>query len=311
MKKRLYTAALTFTLSLTAIGAWADNGNGGNDATNHSSTYYINAPRFVRPLVEKWIDEYKKANPNADFAIAKTATNKKNSSLSILIQQEKDANTAGKTVYFAQYAIVPVTSKDSEADKALSKRALNAKTLKKLFFFGDDLDEAENKDKITDQVVVYAGNSSTSLAAPFASYYGEQAGNFRGKRIAGDDAYLISAIAEDPKGVTFNALPNVYDLQSRQLKGDLAVLPLDISKEQKASFTSLDNLIGTLESTEIKGIPVEKVGFSYADNHAIDGFVAWILANGTAYNHQFGLLQLNHKDAAQESSKVNQLTAQK
>lgn len=311
MKKNLFTAALSFTLSLVALGAWADNGNGETSTTNHAQTYYINAPRFVRPIVERWIDEYKKANPNADFAIAKTATNKQNSALNILIQQDKDAQKSGKTVYFAQYAIVPVTSKDSEAHKLLAQRTLNAKTLKKLFFFGDDLDEAENKDKTANQLVVYAGNSSASLATPFASYYGEQAANFRGKRIAGDDAYLISAIAQDPKGITFNALPNVYDLQSRQLKANLAVLPLDVSKEQKATFGSLDDLIAALETSGIKGVPVEKLGLSYAANQAIDGFVAWILAHGTAYNHEFGLLQLNNKDAAQETSKVSRLTAQK
>ncbi len=311
MKRNLFTAAFTLALSLNVTGAWADNHADGIDAPAANTTYYINAPRFVRPLVEKWISEYKKANPSAaDFAIAKSAATKKLSSINIQLQEHRDTGATDKVVYFAQYAILPVTAKDSEADKALAKRTLNAKALKKLFFWGDDLDEAENNDKLNDEVVVYAGSSNGSIATPFAAYYGEPAANFRGKRVAGDDAFLNTAIAQDPKGVTFNALPNVYDLQSRQLKSDLAVLPLDLSKEQRASLGSLDQLIGTLENSEVKGIPVEKLAFTYAGSTPLDRFVSWVLASGTAYNHEYGLMQLNGKDAARQLHQVNTLAAQ-
>jgi hypothetical protein len=311
MKKNLLTAALSLALSLNVIGAWAEDSRSGSDVAGHTNTIYINAPLFVRPLVEKWIGEYKKANPNADFAIAKSADTKKNSILNVLLQERKAYPQEGKTVFFAQYAIIPVTTRDSEADKALGRRALNTKTLKKLFFVGDDVEEADNKDKINREVVVYVGSSNVSVAPSYASYYGESTANFRGKRIAGDDAFLNVAIAGDPKGVTFNALPNVYDLQSRQLKDNLAVLPLDLNKDQHASFVSLDRLISTLEAGDIRGVAVEKVGFAYADNHAIDDFLSWVLSSGTAYNHQFGLLDLNAKDVAEESRKVVRLTAQK
>lgn len=311
MKKNFLTAALSLALSLNAIGAWADDNTGGNESATINPTYYVNAPRFVRPLVEKWIGEYQKSNPEAHFAIAQTAAGKKKSSVSVILQEKTEVTPGAKTVYFAQYAILPVTAKDSQAEKILAKKSLNTKSLKKLFFVGDDVEEADNKDKTLEQVVVYAGNSNGSLAAPFASYYGEQADNFRGKRISGDDFYLNSAIAEDPKGVTFNALPNVYDLQSRQLKDNLAVLPVDAGQEFKTSVSSLDNLIGVLENTHVKGIPVEKIGFSYTNNRTIDAFVSWILSQGTGYNHQFGLLKLSEKEVAQESTKVDQYTAQK
>ncbi|MBP7767858.1 MAG: hypothetical protein KA067_02120 [Prevotella sp.] len=310
MKKNLFTAAFTLALSLNVIGAQADNRTDGSDAPAATTTYYINAPRFVRPLVEKWISEYKKTDPSSDFAIAKSASTKKLSSINIQLQERKDTAASAKVVYFAQYAILPVTSKDSEADKALAKRSLNTKALKKLFFVGDDIEEAENKDKLNNQVVVYAGSGSSSIATPFAAYYGEPAANFRGKRVAGDDAYLNTAIAQDPKGVTFNALPNVYNLQNRQLRSEIAVLPLDLSKEQQASLSSLDQLISTLESGEIKGIPVEKVAFAYTGSTALDRFVSWVLTNGTAYNHAYGLLQLNSKDATRQLQQVNSLTAQ-
>jgi len=55
MKKNLLTAALSLALSLNVIGAWADDSRSGSDVAGHTNTIYINAPLFVRPLVEKWI----------------------------------------------------------------------------------------------------------------------------------------------------------------------------------------------------------------------------------------------------------------
>ena len=34
-----------------------------------AQTYTINSPRFARPLVEKWIEEYAKVEPNVHFRL--------------------------------------------------------------------------------------------------------------------------------------------------------------------------------------------------------------------------------------------------
>lgn len=309
MKKHIFTAVLALTLSFSATGLRAAGSNPEGAAAKAPATYYINAPRFVRPLVERLIGEYKQVNPQARLAIAKTADTRKNSQVTITLHDNSREQSAGKTVYFAQYAIVPITAANSEAYRLFDKKALGAKELKRLFFVGDDIDEAEQADKATSQVVVYAGGSSTSVAAPYVSYYGEPRANYRGKRIAGDDVYLNAAIAKDPRGITVNALPNIYDLDSRRLKSGLAVLPLDISKEARASLSTLDNAIAALEDGAIKGVAVTKIGFSYAHNAELDDFVSWVLSAGTAYNHQYGLLRLGDRDVSQESGKVNALTA--
>lgn len=123
MNIKLSTAILSLVLSAAGLlSASADNNVSlhDNNSTNPQAIYYIDAPRFVRPLVEKWITEYQKVQPAAHFAVAKSAANR---DASILHVQLSD-NTAGngqKTVYFAQYAILPVTTKGSDADKALSR----------------------------------------------------------------------------------------------------------------------------------------------------------------------------------------------
>lgn len=217
MNIKLSTAILSLVLSAAGLlSASADNNVSlhDNNSTNPQAIYYIDAPRFVRPLVEKWITEYQKVQPAAHFAVAKSAANR---DASILHVQLSD-NTAGngqKTVYFAQYAILPVTTKGSDADKALSRNELNVKKLKQLFFSGDDSngdnsDAGSKKATPFNSLVVYTGSGTQSVSRLFAAYYGQDASTFRGKRIIGDDQFLNTAIAKDPKGVTINAVSNLY-----------------------------------------------------------------------------------------------------
>lgn len=54
--KKIYTVIVTLVFSLQALVASAGNNTvADNNSENSSSTFYINAPRFVRPLIEKWI----------------------------------------------------------------------------------------------------------------------------------------------------------------------------------------------------------------------------------------------------------------
>lgn len=319
--KNLNIVLFTAILSLAGNTVWANNntesnGKESNSAVATASTFYINAPRFVRPLLEKWIAEYKKIDQHANFAIAKTAESRNNSVLNIQLNETSNNDLARRTVYFAEYAILPVTGKNSEAVKTLAKQELNTKTIKSLFFEKDDFEELDKNDKKASAYVVYTGNSKQSVSAEFASHYGKDISNFRGKRIAGDDQFLNTAIANDPKGITFNAVPNIYDLSTRKLKTNLALLPLDVDKNIRQAFaeeTTLDDFIRIVETNKSTNIPIERIGLSYADNDTrITNFIAWILAEGESYNHDYGLLRLDSKFVAQQAKELtSRLTAQK
>ena len=322
--KKLYIAIISVALSLAGNSVWAsspviNNGAEGNNSTESTtaSTYYINAPRFVRPLIEKWISEYKKVDSRANFAIAKTAETKGKSALNIQLN-EASANTglAQRTVYFAEYAILPVAGKNSDAAKTLAKQELNNKNIKSLYFEKDDFEEPDKADKKAASYVVYTGNGTQSVSAEFAYHYGKDASAFRGKRIVGDDLFLNTAIVKDPQGITFNAAPNLYDLNTRKLKSDLILLPIDVEKSQRAAFAeeaTVDELIRVLEANRDSNIPVERVGFSYQEGDSnIANFISWILQEGATYNHSYGLLNLDAKLVAQQVKNISgRLTAQK
>ena len=195
--------------------------------------------------------------------------------------------------------MLPITASGSEAAKVLEGKHLNSKKLKQLFFLNDDFDEDVKKVKTFENLIVYSGSNASSVAASFAHNFGEESSSFRGKRISGDDLFLNTALSKDPQGVSFNALPNIFDLQSRHIKSDLTIIGIDVKKDLEKTFSdkaTLDEVISVLESGKVSEVAVEKVGVSYnQSDDALNHFLQWVLENGTKYNHEYGLLNLSKK----------------
>lgn len=299
-------------LSISVSNSWAEQ-----ESTNTSSVRYIKAPRFARPLVEKWISEYAKTQPNVEFQIAKGNQNQGNIDLNVVFDnQESNTKEINHTVYFGELAVLPITARGSEADHVLEGKHLNAKKLKQLYFLNDDFDEDVKKIKQFEKLVIYSGSNATSVASSFAHNFGEESSNFRGKRISGDDLFINTALEKDPLGVSFNALPNIFDLNNRHVKNELSIIGLDLKKDLEERFSNeatIDEVITILENGHISEIAVEKVGVSYnGGDDAVSQFLEWVLTNGTKYNHEFGLLNLDNKLTQIQINKVKTIfTAQK
>ena len=312
MKRIAFTIALVLSLGLS--NAWAE-GNGVNNTNSGVRT--IKSPRFARPLVEKWIEEYAKTEPGVVFQIVKGSGNQENIDLNIVSDnQNNSTQDFSQIVYFGETAVLPITARSSEAARLLEGKHLNTKKLKQLFFLNDDFEEEVKKNKTFETIIIYSGSNASSVAASFAHNFGEESANFRGKRISGDDLFLNTAISKDPLGVTFNALSNIFDLKSRHLKSDLSLVGLDLKKELENSFSdnsTLDDVLNILENGKISEVTIEKVGISFNNaDDTVNRFLQWVLENGTKYNHEYGLLNLDRKETSTQIEKVKSvLTAQK
>ena len=309
MKKIALAIAVLLSINISAI--WAEN-----NSTNTSSVRYVKAPRFARPLVERWITEYAKTQPGVEFQIAKGNQGAIDLNVVFDNQDINPEDFSHIVVYFGEFAVLPITASGSEAAKVLEGKHLNSKKLKQLYFFNDDFDEEVKKNKQFEKLIIYSGSNATSVATSFAHNFGEESSNFRGKRISGDDLFLNTALLKDPLGVSFNALPNIFDLQSRHIKDDLTIIGIDVKKNLEKSFSdkaTLDEVINALENGKVQEVAVEKIGLSYnqADD-AVNQFLQWILTDGTKYNHEYGLLNLENKLTQVQIEKVKTvLTAQK
>ena len=310
MKKLVSIIAAVLVLGLT--NAWAEG-----NSTN-SGVRTIKSPRFARPLIEKWIEEYAKTEPGVEFQIVKGSGNQDNIDLNVTFSDNQDNNEKlfSHIVYFGETAVLPITARSSEAARLLEGKHLNLKKLKQLFFLNDDFDEDVKKIKSFENIIIYSGSNASSVASSFAHHFGEESSSFRGKRISGDDLFLNTAISKDPLGVTFNTLSNIFDLKSRHLKSNLSLVGLDLKKELANSLNdegSLDDVLNALENGSPAEVTIEKVGITFNDaDDAVNHFLQWVLENGTKYNHEYGLLNLDRKEAGTQIDKVRTvLTAQK
>ena len=296
MKRIAFTIALVLSLGLS--NAWAE-GNGVNNTNSDVRT--IKSPRFARPLVEKWIEEYAKTEPGVVFQIVKGSKNQDNIDLNIVSDnQDNSTQSFSHIVYFGETAVLPITARSSEAARLLEGKHLNAKKLKQLFFLNDDFEEEVKKNKVFETIIIYSGSNASSVASSFAHNFGEETSSFRGKRISGDDLFLNTAISKDPLGVTFNALSNIFDLK----------------KDLENCFSdngTLDDVLNILESGKISEVAIEKVGLSFNNaDDAVNHFIQWVLEKGIKYNHEYGLLNLDKKETNTQINKVQSvLTAQK
>ena len=310
MKKIVLAIVVLFSININHT--WAEE-----TSTNASTVRYVKVPRFARPLVEKWISEYAKIQPSVQFQLAKANQNLDVIDLNVVFEnKEIKREEFSHVVYFGEFAVLPITASGSEAAKVLEGKHLNSKKLKQLYFLNDEFEEEIKKNKQFEKLIIYSGSNATSVASSFAHNFGEESSNFRGKRISGDDLFLNTALAKDPLGVSFNALPNIFDLHSRHIKDNLTIIGIDVKKNLEDSFSdkaTLDDIINALEEGKVQEVAVEKIGVSYNESDdAVNQFLQWILTAGTKYNHEFGLLNLDNKFAQTQVEKVRTvLTAQK
>lgn len=289
--------ATAFILSIHTSNIWAESSNNPTEAPSVSNVHYVKAPRFARPLVEKWITEYAKTQPGVEFQIAKGNQNQDNIDLNVVFNSNDSIEENNNNIiYFGEFAVLPITANGSEAAKVLEGKHLNSKKLKQLYFLNEDFDEDVKKIKQFEKLVIYSGSNATSIATSFAHNFGEESTNFRGKRISGDDLFLNTALAKDPLGVSFNALPNIFDLGSRHVKGELSIIGLDLKKNLEESFSdkgTLDDIIDALEQGKVQEVPTQKIGVRYKQaDEEVERFLSWVVTYGTKYNHEYGLLNL-------------------
>jgi len=279
-------------------------------AQNASQTITITGTKFTYPVIEKWISEYKKVNPEAQFKLIGRKSDSNQSDISVVAHQlqKTEISDAQQIVFVNKYALLPVTGSSNKYLNDIRKRGLNKKELEKLFFEENILEESSEK-KASNPVNIYSRESRACSSIAFANYFGYQSSELRGKKISGDDIYLLSSIKNDPTGITFNNLGYIYDLQTRKIKDGIVLLPLDIDEKASISINSnVDEALKTVESATFETIPVEKVGFVFNNNPGnkeIVTFVKWVVNEGQKFNHEYGFLNLDKKLQADQGEKLS------
>jgi len=298
---RFYQLLFALSIAITSVTAQ-------NDV---NKTILISGTRFTYPLIEKWIAEYAKLNHNITIKLATKTETSDVTDLSIIAHQPAaDELKEGQAIlYTGRYGLLPVTNSKNPV-LVSTKKGLTKKDIDKLFFEVTAYDEEPVVEKPKFKATIYTRDNQASASTALAHYFGHVSSEIRGKKVLGDDIYLLSAIRKDSIGITFNNLGYLFDTSSRKLKEGIALLPLDLKKEAK-NITSgnLDDVISILEKTRVETIPVEKIGFIYSQQEArkeVTDFLKWVLTDGQEFNHGKGFLNLEKQDLAEQTNRLTE-----
>jgi phosphate transport system substrate-binding protein len=290
-----------FALFISATGFAAEN------AANEPIV--IGGTKFTYPLIEKWISEYQKVNPKITIKLAVQSNESQTANLNIIAHQPKhnELQPNQEIVYVGQYALLPVTNANNPVFIS-ARKGLTKKEIDNLFFDVVDYDAESTNKKPKYQATIYARDNKSYSSNTLANYFGRQASEIRGKKVFGDDIYLLSAIKNDSLGLTYNNLGYLYDTNTRKLKEGIMLLPLDLKRGTKEILTGdLDLVISILENNKIETIPVENIGFVYAkvnENLAVSDFLKWVLTEGQQFNNEKGFLNLDNQTLAEQANKL-------
>ncbi|MCE7065918.1 hypothetical protein [Dyadobacter sp. CY326] len=309
--KRIKTLLIATGLSLALS-------QGGFSQTANPNEVVITGVRFAYPLVEKWIGEYKAANPQAQIRIeTRTVTDPQKYDLLVeAYEQDKEVKETREYISIARYALLPIANAKSAFAKEFGEKGLNEKTYKQIFFH----DIYAEKDKTLDTpYTIYTRLQKAGAPTTFAKYFGYEQKDIKGKAIAGADEHLIKALLKDETGITYTIPGLAYDLQTRKPADGISIIPVDqdgngrISKEERA-LENLDKVLASVETDKIKNVPVEYLHFSidkHNSNPEAKKFLLWVAANADKDLHQFGYLKPDPKRLQDEKEKLERFAAVK
>lgn len=286
--------------------------------TSNPNEVVITGVRFAYPLVEKWIGEYKAANPQAQIRIeTRTVTDPQKYDLLIeAYEQEKEVKETREYISIARYALLPIANAKSVFAKEYADKGLNEKTYKQVFFH----DIYAEKDKsLTTPYTVYTRLQKAGAPITFAKYFGYEQKDIKGKTIAGADEHLIKALLKDETGITYTIPGLAFDLSTRKPTEGIALIPVDldgngrISKEEK-SLENLDQVLANIENEKVRNVPVEYIHLSidkHNSNPEAKKFLLWVAENAHKDLQQFGYLKPDPKRLQDEKQKVERFAAVK
>ena len=301
MKLRSIVRPLAFITLILAISSFLE-GRAQTLPDRQTSTPVVRMTgvRFAYPLVEHWIEEYSKVNPNVQIVIEWRGTQDP-AQCDILVEgyeHSEDIKKGRDYTYVGRYAILPVANSASAFAKTYVGKGLNAQAIKQIFFH-DLFADNDKEQQITSPFTTYTRLQKAAAPIVFANYFKYEQKDIKGKGIAGSDEHLLKAVLRDSTGVSFLPTPVIY-AKSADVSG-LTVIPVDLNGNDRVSDDEkfYDNWPKVVErlsaSNSVHNVPVEYVHLSVDKKTARPealAFIRWIVDNGLNESKNFGFLPL-------------------
>jgi phosphate transport system substrate-binding protein len=294
MTLRSIIRPLIFISALLALSSFLE-------ARAQSTVVRMTGVRFAYPLVEHWIDQYSKVNPDVQVVI-EWRGQQDPSQYDILVEafeQPEEIKKERDYTYVARYAILPVANSKSDFAKTYVVKGLTGQLIRQVFFH-DLFADRDKEEKIAAPFTTYTRLQKAGSPMVFASYFKFDQKDIKGKGIAGSDEHLLKAVLRDSTGVSYLPTPMIYAQSGVPITG-LTPLPVDLNGNDRVSddetfFGSRSTVIERLSvvnNKDIHNLPIEHIHLSVDKKTASPealAFIRWVENNGLNDLKDFGYL---------------------
>lgn len=293
MRTKSIIKPLLFITALLALSSFLE--------AHSQSVVKITGVRFTYPLVEQWIEQYSKVNPDVQVVIEWRGTQDP-SQYDILIeayeQSEEIKNTRDYT-YVGRYAILPVANSTSGFAKTYVLKGLTEQLIKQIYFH-DLFADKSNEEKILVPFTTYTRLQKAGAPIVFSSYFHFEQKDIKGKGIAGSDEHLLKAVLRDSTGVSYLPTPMIYAKSGGPIAG-LTPIPVDLNNNDRVSEdekffgdrSAVIDRLSRINNKDIHNVPIEYIHLSVDKKTACPealAFIKWVVDSGLADLKEFGYL---------------------
>jgi phosphate transport system substrate-binding protein len=305
---RFFSLLLVFCLLILPLCACKQKAKENNNSYING-TITVSGAFALYPMMQRWAEEFTKANPDVKFDISaggagKGMTDALAGAVDIgMVSREVTSDEEAKGAYaipVTKDAVFPtINAKNPVLDDLLAK-GVTQEVFNEIFISGDikTWGQVVGRPDITDEIHVYTRSDSCGAAETWAKYLGnKKQEDLQGIGISGDPG-LLDALVKDPLGIGYNNLSYAYDFSSGKPVAGTVTLPIDDNKNGKADPDELlETKAEAIEMVANGKYPSPPARPLYlVTNGKPTGltlaFIQWVLTDGQKYIDEVGYIQL-------------------
>lgn len=315
--KKITLMLLAFALVATVAGCGAsgDKSPSATEATSQTSpgqklqgTIAISGAFALYPMMQRWGEEFSKANPDVKFDISaggagKGMTDALSGAVDIgMVSRAITADEEAKGAFWVSVvkdAVFATVNASNPVLQDLQKKGVTQDTFKKIFITGEitTWGQVVGRPEVTDAVHVYTRSDACGAADVWAKFLGGKQEDLKGIAVNADPG-VLDAVIKDPLGIGYNNLNYAFDAQTGKPVAGAAVVSIDANNNgqvdpdeayetAQAAMQAVAN--GTYPSPPARD---ENLVTNGKPSGLVLAFLNWVLADGQQFVGDAGYIQL-------------------
>jgi phosphate transport system substrate-binding protein len=319
--KRVITYTLLSTLIAVIISGCGNSGNTAEKKDELKGEITISGAFALYPLVVKWADEFKQANPAVKIDISAGGAGK---GMTDVLADMVDLGMVSREIYGTEIekgafaigvaidAVVPTLNANNPLLNELLQKGLTREMAKEFWMKEKNWTWEEFLGrKGNTSARIYTRSDACGAAETYAAWMGGKQEDLTGTAVFGDPG-LAMAVQKDILGTGYNNLGYAYDEKTRKPNQDLVIFPIDVNGNgqidpEESFYETKDDVIKAIAEGKYPSPPARElylVSKGKPEKPEVLAFLKYILTKGQELNIPLGYISITQDKLDASLSKL-------